>query len=222
MAILTVAGFTTNLHAGERKRLIVLTDFYKDPDDKQSMIRLLTYANEFDVEGLVATSLAYGTGEVHPEWIKDLIDEYGKVLGNLRFHERPGFAYPSVEELKSVVKEGAHVKRKWQGACALSEGGQRPEIVRSRDGLDRPGQRHAGVRPHHPRGRRERRTADLGCRLGRPDGSRPGALEGQTRPDRRSDRGIRQQTARVSDKLARYGSGLDMGAVSKAIHDSDL
>ncbi len=106
----------TNLHAGERKRLIVLTDFYKDPDDKQSMIRLLTYANEFDIEGLVATSLAYGTGEVHPEWIKDLIDKYGKVLGNLRLHERPGFAYPSVEELKSVVKEGAHVKRKWQGA----------------------------------------------------------------------------------------------------------
>jgi hypothetical protein len=95
--------------------VIVLTDFYKDPDDKQSMIRFLTYANEFDVEGLIATSLAYGTGEVHPEWIEDIIDEYGEVLGNLRKHERSDFAYPSVSELKNVVREGAHVVRKLVG-----------------------------------------------------------------------------------------------------------
>ena len=108
-------GFVTDLHAAERKRVIVLTDFYKDPDDKQSMVRFLTYANEFDVEGLIVTSLAYGTGEVHPEWIEDIIDEYGEVLGNLRKHERPGFTYPSVSELKKVVKEGAHVIRKLRG-----------------------------------------------------------------------------------------------------------
>jgi len=108
-------GLVTNLLADEKSRVIVLTDFYKDPDDKQSMVRFLTYANEFDVEGLIATSLAYGTGEVHPEWIEDIIDEYGAVLGNLRNHDRPGFTYPSVSELKSVVKEGAHVIRRFQG-----------------------------------------------------------------------------------------------------------
>ena len=108
-------GFGANRSAEEKRRLIVLTDFYKDPDDKQSMVRLLTYANEFDIEGLIATSLAYGTGEVHPEWIEDLLDEYGKVLDNLRNHERPGFTYPSVSELKNVVKAGAHVVRKLQG-----------------------------------------------------------------------------------------------------------
>lgn len=109
------AGLTADLFAQEKKRVIVLTDFYKDPDDKQSMIRFLTYANEFDIEGLIATSLAYGTGEVHPEWIEDIIDEYGKVLCNLRNHDRPGFKYPSVRKLKNVVKEGAHVIRKWKG-----------------------------------------------------------------------------------------------------------
>ena len=108
-------GLVTNLLADEKRRVIVLTDFHKDPDDKQSMVRFLTYANEFDVEGLIATSLAYGTGEVHPEWIEDIIDEYGAVLGNLRNHDRPGFTYPSVSELKDVVKEGAHVIRKLQG-----------------------------------------------------------------------------------------------------------
>lgn len=108
-------GLATNHSACEKKRVIVLTDFFKDPDDKQSMIRLLTYANEFDIEGLIATSLAFGDGQVHPEWINDMIDEYGKVLGNLRQHERPGFSYPSVSELKHVVKEGAPVIRKYRG-----------------------------------------------------------------------------------------------------------
>lgn len=108
-------GLTADSPAEVKRRVIVLTDFYKDPDDKQSMIRFLTYANEFDVEGLIATSLAYGDGQVHPEWIEDLIDEYGKVLENLRKHERPGFEYPSVKRLKSVVKEGAHVIRKLEG-----------------------------------------------------------------------------------------------------------
>jgi len=113
--IIARAGFATDHFVGKKKRVIVLTDFFKDPDDKQSMVRFLTYANEFDIEGLIATSLAYGTGEVHPEWIKDMIDEYGKVLGNLRKHERPGFTYPSVSELKHVVKEGAPVIRRYRG-----------------------------------------------------------------------------------------------------------
>ena len=112
---LTRTGLTADSPAEVKSRVIVLTDFYKDPDDKQSMIRILTYANEFDIEGLIATSLAYGDGQVHPEWIEDLIDEYGKVLGNLRKHERPGFEYPSVAKLKNVVKEGAHVIRKLEG-----------------------------------------------------------------------------------------------------------
>jgi len=115
LLILILCGYPSCASAGGKERVIVLTDFFKDPDDKQSMVRFLTYSNEFDVEGLIATSLAHGTGEVHPEWIEGVVDEYGKVLGNLRKHERPGFEYPSVGELKSVIKEGAHVVRKLRG-----------------------------------------------------------------------------------------------------------
>ena len=73
LLILMAVGFTSQItphvcSAQVRPRLVVLTDFYKDPDDKQSMIRLLTCANEFEIEGLIATSLAYGDGAVHPEW----------------------------------------------------------------------------------------------------------------------------------------------------------
>lgn len=44
-----------------KTRLIVLTDIstlnseYGEPDDTQSLIRLLLYSNEFDIEGLIAT-----------------------------------------------------------------------------------------------------------------------------------------------------------------------
>jgi hypothetical protein len=34
-------------------------DHTSDPDDIQSMVRFLLYANEFDVEGLVASSATF-------------------------------------------------------------------------------------------------------------------------------------------------------------------
>jgi len=40
----------------ERSRIIILTDITNEPDDEQSMVRFLCYSNEFDVEGLVATT----------------------------------------------------------------------------------------------------------------------------------------------------------------------
>ena len=101
--------------AKDRPRVIVLTDYFKDPDDKQSMVRFLSAANEFDVEGLIATSLAYGDGAVHPEWIHEIIDAYGKALPNLRLHERDGYGYPSAESLHAVVKAGAPVIRTYVG-----------------------------------------------------------------------------------------------------------
>ena len=54
----------------EKKRFIALTDIYRMPDDKQSeiddvesMCRLLLYANDIDIEGLIATaSFCYRKG----------------------------------------------------------------------------------------------------------------------------------------------------------------
>jgi len=37
-------------------RVLVLTDIANEPDDQMSMVRLLVYSNQFDVEGLVATT----------------------------------------------------------------------------------------------------------------------------------------------------------------------
>ena len=37
-------------------RLLVLTDIGGDPDDQQSMVRLMLYTNEFEIEGLIASA----------------------------------------------------------------------------------------------------------------------------------------------------------------------
>src|SRR5947208_4407409 len=81
--------------AAEKPRLVVLTDIGGDPDDQQSLIRLMHYANEFDIEGLIAS--ASGTpGElkkevVRPELIREIVTAYGKVRPNLLLH-RPDYS----------------------------------------------------------------------------------------------------------------------------------
>ena len=78
------------LVAAERPRLAVLTDIGADPDDQQTMIRLMVYANEFDLELLIATG-AGTPGEMkeaitRPELIRQIVDAYGEVLPNLQRH----------------------------------------------------------------------------------------------------------------------------------------
>lgn len=104
-----------NIPSPDRPRVLLLTDYWKDPDEIQAIIRFLSYANEFEIEGLVTTSLAYGDGSVHPEWLIDLLGDYAKVYDNLRLHERPGYPFPSPEALKGLVSPGARMIRNWAG-----------------------------------------------------------------------------------------------------------
>lgn len=85
---------------GRKVRLFVLTDIGGDPDDKMSMVRLMTYANQFDIEGLVATKNSDG---VFPELIRNVVDGYGQVRDTLELHE-PGF--PDAEALARVIASG--------------------------------------------------------------------------------------------------------------------
>jgi hypothetical protein len=86
-----------------RQRLFVLTDIGGDPDDRESMVRLMTYANEFDIEGLVATRNSSG---LFPELITGIVTGYGRVRDNLLLHA-PG--YPTAEALEAVIAQGPAV-----------------------------------------------------------------------------------------------------------------
>jgi hypothetical protein len=86
-----------------RPRLFVLTDISNEPDDEESMVRLLVYANEFDFEGLVATTSTWLRQATRVDLIHRQLDAYAQVRDNLLKHA-PGF--PSAESLRAVTAVG--------------------------------------------------------------------------------------------------------------------
>lgn len=91
----------------ERPRLIVLTDIGGgDPDDQQSLIRLMVHCNEFDIEGLIASAPTLEdlkeTG-TKPQLIREIVDAYGQVRENLARHAD---GFPETAKLREVIKSG--------------------------------------------------------------------------------------------------------------------
>lgn len=107
------------LRAAERPRLAVMTDIGGDPDDQQSLIRLMVYANEIELEAIVAT--AAGTpGELkqaitRPELILEIVGAYEKVLPNLQRHAG---GWPTADALRKCVVSG----NSQRGRARIGEG----------------------------------------------------------------------------------------------------
>lgn len=74
-----------------------------DPDDIQSMVRFLLYANEFDVEGLIASSGTFAN-VANKQNILDILNMYDQAYENLRRHDP---RYPTADQLRSVTWEGS-------------------------------------------------------------------------------------------------------------------
>ena len=89
--------------SAKANRLIVLTDIEADPDDTQSLIRLLLYSDVIDIQGLIAVTSIHQRTLVAPESIRNVIRSYGKVQSNLAEHN-PN--YPKAATLLSLVKQG--------------------------------------------------------------------------------------------------------------------
>jgi len=47
---------TLSINTAEKPRIFILTDILNEPDDSQSLVRYLLYSNEFQTEGIVATT----------------------------------------------------------------------------------------------------------------------------------------------------------------------
>lgn len=107
LSTVAILILTATLGAAPKPRLLVTTDIGGDPDDQQSLIRLLVHANEFEIEGLIA-SAAGVPGElkadaVRPELILDILKAYGQVQPNLVKHHP---AFPTERHLRERVKAG--------------------------------------------------------------------------------------------------------------------
>src|SRR5690606_32020171 len=92
--LMALQACVQDFNNNEKPRLIVLTDVSSlsqqeaEPDDGQSLIRLMLYTNELDLEGLIATSnLGHGQ-KVRPELIEKVVEEYGKIQPNLLLHDK--------------------------------------------------------------------------------------------------------------------------------------
>ena len=92
--------------ATQKNRVIILSDIEADPDDTQSFVRLLLYANDIDIKGMVATTSCWHQTSVEPESIEKIVRAYGKVHANLIKHD---VGYPAEEELLRLVKKGPPV-----------------------------------------------------------------------------------------------------------------
>ncbi len=62
LTLLSLSGQSNN-----KNRVIILTDIEADPDDTQSIVRLLLYSNEIDIRGIVATTSCWHKTMVNPE-----------------------------------------------------------------------------------------------------------------------------------------------------------
>ncbi len=102
--------------AGERLRVVASTDIGgSDPDDFQSMVHYLVYADVFDTEGLISSPPRKG----RKKDILDVIAAYEVDYKNLRSHSR---RFPGPDQLRAVTKQGATDPAPPQGYSTPTEG----------------------------------------------------------------------------------------------------
>jgi hypothetical protein len=104
--------------AGERHRVIISTDIGgTDPDDFQSMVHLLVYADVLAIEGLVSSPFDAGRAK----HILDVIDCYEKDYVNLRTHSD---RYPTPAALRAITKQGEKEVAPYAGVRRTTEGSE--------------------------------------------------------------------------------------------------
>lgn len=90
---------------GTRARQLIITDIDVpqpdgpgDPDDQQTLVRALLYANDIEIAGIVVKPTDGALSETHR-----ILDAYGEVQARLREHDP---LFPDARELRSLVVQG--------------------------------------------------------------------------------------------------------------------
>jgi hypothetical protein len=113
-------------------RALILSDIGNEPDDQMSLVRLLLYSNQIDIEALVASTSTWQKQATHPETMRELIHAYGEVRGNLLLHAK---GWPDASDLDHRVYTGQPgYGLAATGAGRTSEGAQ--AIIRAADRQD--------------------------------------------------------------------------------------
>lgn len=109
MLLAVMIGGAEVLAAPQRLRIAIETDAGGDPDDEQSLVRFLLYANEWDVQGMIANRAKAREGE-NKNPVRDglgivrrQLEAYGEVYPKLRAHDE---RYPTKADLWKVTVAG--------------------------------------------------------------------------------------------------------------------
>jgi hypothetical protein len=114
-----------------KPRVLVLSDIGNEPDDQMSFVRFLVYSNEYDVEGLVATTSTWQRDATRTDIMDQVIDAYAPVQGNLLKH---ALGFPTADRLRGLVKPGQPA----YGLAAIGADKMTPGAQQIIDAADRP------------------------------------------------------------------------------------
>ena len=103
---------------GHRYRVLVSTDVGgTGPDDFQSLVHLLVYADSLDLEGLVSSP--YGPGR--KEHILEVIEHYASDYARLKTYSD---GYPTPDALRATTLQGATGMPPWTGVLRPTDGSE--------------------------------------------------------------------------------------------------
>ncbi|MDF1756423.1 MAG: DUF1593 domain-containing protein [Verrucomicrobiales bacterium] len=118
MKLILITGFTLGLLSliQAAPRVIISTDIGgSDPDDHQSMIHYLVYADQFDTEGLISSPPHKGRAKD----IEDCLEAYESDFARLSSWSEN---YPSPNQLRALVRQGALEVQPGREPVDLSDG----------------------------------------------------------------------------------------------------
>ncbi|MCC9602603.1 DUF1593 domain-containing protein [Stieleria sp. JC731] len=103
--------------AGQRMRVLISTDIGgSDPDDFQSLVHLLLYADVLDIEGLISSPPNAGRLQHIHEVLDAYESDYHRLLDN------SGRSFPSPDELRKLSVQGAIASASPKGWDEPSDG----------------------------------------------------------------------------------------------------
>ncbi len=84
-------------------RLVVISDIGNEPDDQMSLVRLLLYSNQIEIEALIASTSTWQRAKSHPETMHALVHAYGEVRPNLLKHAQ---GWPAAGDIEARIFTG--------------------------------------------------------------------------------------------------------------------
>lgn len=86
-------------------QVFILTDISNEPDDQESLVRLLVHADLYNITGLAAVTSFWLNFTTYPDVIREVVNNYSAVHDQLQSHTTGTF--PTSEYLKTVIHSGS-------------------------------------------------------------------------------------------------------------------